>query len=686
MRIWPLAIRLGLGFSLVMICIILTGRYYFLPRLEEELVLRLQSWVGRMSIALHYESVRPSWAGIHLEGIRLSGRDIQASGSAEVKLSLMPDRTFLSPRRIVLKGWNIRWQRSHPTSYPAAPGPRKSPPPSTGANSPSISSFERILETFLQRGLDIELQRANMQVLDTKRQETASVSALDFNFSSSDQSLQVTMGSLRYRTKEVLRAVEGQLLLPQEGQRYSFLLTAHDTGDLPWQVQGSLKKDFDSFELRHKRQGIPASWRRFLRFVGPEAGLQLLIKLSAQGLRRQERLNFDVQLASNNLELKHDLLGEVPWGPFPFSLRAKGDLELETGALRLNSGLAHLVAHKERSPIRVFFQGEKSDLLAPMDQQPLRLSINLPETPCQIFLDALPAQAFPFLHGFTLQGTLSSALEMQLIKKDAPIAQLGAQTFGCQLEKIPESFSRERLITGRTQPVANDQESGNPAMAALKSTDFVPLSEIPEAFLQGLISAEDGGFWQHEGFRWRALQAALQANLKAGRVVYGASTLTMQLVKNLYLSHERVLSRKIQELYLAWALEQILSKEEILEIYANIVEFGPDMRGIWRASQGYFGKKPRDLSVAESLYLASILPSPHRSFASHYCSGQLDEGIVKRMQKTAEGITALAGASFWQRELQTSLKQLHFPVDDLRQFCKHSFDIGLKTQAGEKTF
>jgi membrane peptidoglycan carboxypeptidase len=123
---------------------------------------------------------------------------------------------------------------------------------------------------------------------------------------------------------------------------------------------------------------------------------------------------------------------------------------------------------------------------------------------------------------------------------------------------------------------------------------------------------EDGAFRVHHGFNRSAIRASIIANLKARRFVRGASTITMQLAKNLFLTREKTLSRKLEEVILTDYLEQIFSKDEILELYFNVVEFGPAVYGIGAAAEYYFGRVPADLDLAESFFLASILPSPLR--------------------------------------------------------------------------
>jgi hypothetical protein len=143
--------------------------------------------------------------------------------------------------------------------------------------------------------------------------------------------------------------------------------------------------------------------------------------------------------------------------------------------------------------------------------------------------------------------------------------------------------------------------------------DFVPYGEIPPAMIKAAMSAEDGGFFRHRGFSIQQFIEALADNIRAGRVVRGASTITMQLAKNLYLPKARTLGRKFEELFITVALEQELSKRRILEIYMNIIEWGDGIYGLVPASRHYFRKHPSELTDEECAFLASIIARPrHR--------------------------------------------------------------------------
>jgi hypothetical protein len=143
---------------------------------------------------------------------------------------------------------------------------------------------------------------------------------------------------------------------------------------------------------------------------------------------------------------------------------------------------------------------------------------------------------------------------------------------------------------------------------------FVSYGRIPSALVSAILMAEDGSFFIHKGFSPRHIHDALIANLQAGRVVRGASTITMQLAKNLFLSRERTLSRKFEEAFLTFALEQEVPKKRMMEIYLNIIEWGPGIYGIGPAARYYFDSSVSDLKPLQCAFLASIIARPNKGW------------------------------------------------------------------------
>ena len=141
---------------------------------------------------------------------------------------------------------------------------------------------------------------------------------------------------------------------------------------------------------------------------------------------------------------------------------------------------------------------------------------------------------------------------------------------------------------------------------------WVPISRVSPALLKAVLIGEDDKFYQHEGFDYEALEQAFEKNMKAGRFKAGASTISQQLTKNLFLSPEKSLTRKFKEAILTWRLERALTKRRILELYVNVAEWGDGIFGIEAASRHYFKKSASELSSMEAARLASVLPNPIR--------------------------------------------------------------------------
>ena len=141
---------------------------------------------------------------------------------------------------------------------------------------------------------------------------------------------------------------------------------------------------------------------------------------------------------------------------------------------------------------------------------------------------------------------------------------------------------------------------------------FTPLAALPPAVPVAVVWLEDSRFWVHGGVDWQRLRAATSNDLSAGRYRVGASTITMQLARTLFLSRERTLLRKAREIAYALALERRWDKSRILEAYLNEVDFGRGLRGIGAAACYYFGVPPTDLTRRQAWQLAMILRSPDR--------------------------------------------------------------------------
>jgi monofunctional glycosyltransferase len=165
-----------------------------------------------------------------------------------------------------------------------------------------------------------------------------------------------------------------------------------------------------------------------------------------------------------------------------------------------------------------------------------------------------------------------------------------------------------------------------------KQYEFVPLAEISPNLQHAVVAAEDGRFRQHHGFDWIEMQKVLEDDMKRQRVGRGGSTITQQLVKNLFLTTERSFVRKGVESSLVPLMEALLTKDRILELYLNVIEWGPGIYGAEAASEHYYHTKASNLTREQSARLAAIIPAPLKRKP-----GQMNEYsavILGRMEQT----------------------------------------------------
>lgn len=248
-------------------------------------------------------------------------------------------------------------------------------------------------------------------------------------------------------------------------------------------------------------------------------------------------------------------------------------------------------------------------------------SFEVPLVPCQSLLDAAPKGLMPTVSGMRMAGSVSlkggGKIDTETLDKSFDLKWDLAST--CRVTEVPAAIN----VTNFKKPFkhavydargerATDVETGP------TTRGWVGYGSISRFMSIGAVSFEDARFHQHEGFDQEAIRNSIRENLRKWQFVRGASTLSMQLAKNLYLKRDKVLGRKLEEMFLTMYLEQALTKEQILELYLNVVEFGPNVYGVSDAAQHYFHTSAAGLTISQAFYLASILPSPRKD---HFSAG-----------------------------------------------------------------
>jgi hypothetical protein len=205
---------------------------------------------------------------------------------------------------------------------------------------------------------------------------------------------------------------------------------------------------------------------------------------------------------------------------------------------------------------------------------------------------------------------------------------------------------------------SSDEGAGmhHPIDVSPASAEFIALRDVPPLFVRTLLLAEDAGFYGHRGIDLRELPTALLTNWSRGGAARGASTITQQLAKNLFLSRDKQLGRKLEELVITFLLESALGKDRILEIYLNIIEWGPGLRGLRPASHNYFGREPQALTPAEMAFLVAIIPGPikYQSSFAHGTPGPGLRSLIDELLGKLRSVDAISEEEY-RRALDESI-------------------------------
>jgi hypothetical protein len=241
------------------------------------------------------------------------------------------------------------------------------------------------------------------------------------------------------------------------------------------------------------------------------------------------------------------------------------------------------------------------------------LQIHKPPFPAQALFSSLPKGLFNNLDGIRVKGSLSWYLNFFVdlsipdsLKFETSLDrhQFSVLSYGnSDLAKINSSFSYtayDHDIPVRT------------FMVGPENPEFRPLDRISPYLQKAVLTSEDGGFYQHRGFLPDAFRESIITNIKERRFARGGSTISMQLVKNVFLSRNKTVARKLEEALIVWLIENqgLSTKDRMFEVYLNLIEWGPMIYGANEASHYYFNKEAYKLTLAEAIFMASIIPRP----------------------------------------------------------------------------
>ena len=371
---------------------------------------------------------------------------------------------------------------------------------------------------------------------------------------------------------------------------------------------------------------LPYVPRRFGALVSFDT---VLVRLDGKDFENDNtggRLTVRGSLAARNFSLYHPKL-------------AANEIEVKRGALdfvaTLGRGTAALEKGSQLTVNKIVLYPEISMRLKP--SRAITINVTSAETQANDFFASLPTGIFDEVRGTQGTGTLRYRLHASL-----DMARVDSLKFDSSLRgknfKLT-NFGEEdlnKLNTPFLYTAYNDRgDSLRTFAVGPPNPDFVSYNQVSPYLIRAITTAEDPRFFAHKGFMERAFVKSAIQNIKERRFARGGSTISMQLVKNVFLNRQKTVARKVEEALMVWLIENtgLASKQRMFEVYLNIIEWGPSkyrwpsgkrgVYGVKDAALFYYGKRPSELNLAESLYLASIIPKPKYARNSFNSYGDL---------------------------------------------------------------
>jgi hypothetical protein len=342
--------------------------------------------------------------------------------------------------------------------------------------------------------------------------------------------------------------------------------------------------------------------------------------LSASG----KEIRIDGDGTVQNLSIRSAALSEEPIQGLDVTWQGKAELALDGSRLKVDEGEVDLGAiHVKASGLY-----EKVG-----SAHRVRAEFDVPLAGCQAMLSSIPRGLAPKLQGMQMAGSfaLRGKAQFDTARLDRDFKLEWDVSSSCRVTEAPPDIKADRFRKPFRRVAFGVGGERVEIESGPQSPGWVSYGSISKFMEVAVLTTEDGGFFRHHGFDHEAIKNSIRENLRKRRFVRGASTISMQLAKNLYLDKTKNLSRKLQEAVLTMYLEQELTKEQLIELYLNVVEFGPMVYGIGHAARHYFNASASELSLGQALYMASILPNPK---VQHFAAGgALSDGWTKYLRK-----------------------------------------------------
>jgi hypothetical protein len=382
---------------------------------------------------------------------------------------------------------------------------------------------------------------------------------------------------------------------------FSALLINVSTAD-SIEFYGKVLQEDKSYHLTIQRV---AKSNTYLPFFNREGGLKCTFESASATIslmRNNDEIQISTDCEARNLQLNHWRLAKEDVG-FT-NPRFSGICKIGNEVIELDSSSTFYL---QGVPFKMYAK------YSTVQGKSLSLNIQMPEIDSDSFFNALPKGMFGTLKGISCTGKLAYQMKFfldtqqpdsltffsSLTGKNFHLNRFGAENYArINGPFVYEAYDKDRFV--------------RKILVSPENYAFTPLNGMGDYLIKAVLQSEDPSFMQHRGFLPEAFRESIVKNYKQKRFARGGSTISMQLVKNVFLNRDKTISRKVEEALIVSLIEnlRLVSKERMLEVYLNVIEWGPNVYGIGEASRFYFNKQPKDLTLQESVFLAGIIPAP----------------------------------------------------------------------------
>ena len=395
-----------------------------------------------------------------------------------------------------------------------------------------------------------------------------------------------------------------------------------------WRVSGDLRFKEDGRSAIDVQWGPEQTLKLKLNLEAPRVGSMfhelealpltikagtLLAELAVNADHNINQASGSLTVIMRNLLLAGDRVGSSGVGPFDLQTRAKVSWDRPRREIQLTNIALGIPGYE---PLPLEMAGRLNLGL----ERNIDLEAKIQKLDFPRLLRALPAELSPGDEVPPMLGFLSAQFGLK-----GPTSHPEKLELNAKLDLSGLRAKQSSVPLASTFEYRPGRENGKAPVIVVgeQNPNFVPLAQIPPVLVSTVVLSEDAGFWGHRGFDFQEIKESLLDAAEEKRF-RGASTITQQLAKNLYFAREKTFARKIREAIATLMLEASLPKSRILEIYLNIIEWGPDIYGIGQAAQHYFGRDVREITPKQAAFLVSIIPNPIKYYV-YYRQGALSE-------------------------------------------------------------